>query len=162
MGSLLKYWGPSLYESWSAPSPGTSTYDNQVEWCEDRGQRLCTYAEICSGGDQSNCGVLVDPVFGTISGDHWVAFDDPSQPNAWVQIGDSRSPLVCHTHHNGCEVHSNPPSWGVEGDVAAHEAHVVCCPKPIGNLSFYWDWCLDLGSNPLIVPNFKRVYLSEF
>ena len=123
-----------MYESWSAPHPGTSTYDNQKQWCVNKGQRLCTYSEICPGGDQTDCSSTVNPVFGTINGDQWVAFDDPSlSSNAWVQIGDGRPNLVCDTHHDGCEGHDYLPMWGADGSVYEFEAYVACCPKSIGN-----------------------------
>jgi hypothetical protein len=63
-----------------------------------------------------------------LDGDQWVAFaEDPDGvENAWMQVGSGRPGLLCHTHHNGQDGHSNPPGWGEDGNTQAWMARVLC------------------------------------
>jgi hypothetical protein len=91
-------------------------------FCTSKGMKLPRREQICPlypGGF---------PAGGVRSGDEWVAFgDDPKGvKNAWIQVGDARSSLICNTHHNGKDGHKTPPGWGTDNKGDAHTEWTAC------------------------------------
>jgi len=106
--------------SWVRDLPGTTSYDQAVQYCEAKDARLCTRAEICPNGHSGE--EMPDGGFSATS-DSWVPTSDSE--NSWVQTGKTGwPPCLLHTEINGGK--HGKPSWGTQNGNHGFR-HDVCC-----------------------------------
>jgi hypothetical protein len=102
------------------------SYDGTKAHCESQGNRLCSYEEICPGGNKL---ASISP-----SGDdQWVAFGGDtsvcgsSKNGLWVQVGGSGDYWKDCQKNIMSDIGHDCPSWGSKSENRAHYHEYLVC-----------------------------------